>query len=122
MSLFCLFLGEAVEDRFEVSTKKKRTVYRLQEAIKNKNENYLKDIDARKLRLWKVAIPTGYENDKLKLLNSKSHDQINLQQDLGGKFLDAGELIEDHFERNTKTTKQISILIQLPGKYQYFIF
>src|SRR5436190_5053729 len=116
MSLFCLFLGETVENSFEISTKKKRTVSRFREAIKNKNENYLKNTDARRLKLWKVKIPIGYENDKLKLLNSKSHDQINVEKDLGGVLLKPTDVIEEHFKRKT-TTEQISIIIQLPGKY-----
>ena len=115
MSLLCLFLGDQVKNRFEISIKKHRTVSRLREAIKNKNKNDLKDIDARQLDLWKVAVPTDHENDKLELLNSKSYDQIKVQEDLGGELLQADDVIKEHF-KSKSTTKQISIIIQLPGK------
>ena len=112
--LFCLVLGEKFSDRFEISTNTEKTVSAVQDFIKGKKENALKNIDANNLNLWKVAIPTKIKNNKRTILESKPHDQIDIEKDLGGVLLEADDNIDDLFDQQSEI-KQISIIVEPPS-------
>jgi hypothetical protein len=111
--LFCLVLGEKFSDRFEISINTEKTVSAVQDFIKGKKENTLKNIYANNLNLWKVAIPTKIENNKRKILESKPHDQIDIEKDLEGVLLEADDNIDDLFDQQPEI-KQISIIVKPP--------
>ena len=51
-------------------------------------------VPAHKIKLWKVAIPTKDMNDeKMKILINKSHESINVKEELGGELLEAEDAI-----------------------------
>jgi len=111
--LFCLVIGEEFSDRFEITINTEKTVSAVQDYIKGKKENALKNIDANNLKLWKVAIPTKTENNKRTILESQPHDQIDIKNDLWGVLLEADDNIEYLFNQPPEI-KQISIIVQLP--------
>src|SRR5207249_2529962 len=75
---FCFVVGTEIESAFVVKGKLGMTVAELKDEIyaKNKNDFKSKRVDANKLHLWKVDIPSNAKNDKfikLKTLESR-HD------------------------------------------------
>ncbi|CAG8591890.1 2156_t:CDS:2, partial [Funneliformis mosseae] len=93
--VLCLVLGEEVTDRFifdisvEMWTSMK--ISHLRDGIKEKASL---SVPAHKIKLWKVAIPTKDMNDeKMKILINKSHESINVKEELGGELLDAEDSI-----------------------------
>ena len=99
--LFCLVLGEKFSDRFEISTNTEKTVSAVQNSIRKMKKNALKNIDANNLNLWKVAIPTKIKSDKRTILESKPHDQIDIEKDLGAVLLEADDNIGDLFDQQS---------------------
>jgi hypothetical protein len=63
-------------------------------------------------KLWKVVIPTRNKNNKRIILESKPHNQIDIEKDLEDKLLKADNNIYDLFDQQPDI-KQISILVQL---------
>ncbi|CAG8453586.1 2276_t:CDS:2 [Funneliformis caledonium] len=55
--IFCFVVGNNVDTSFEVTEDEKTTVLRFKEIIFGKNQKCFGDIDANKLRLWRVDIP-----------------------------------------------------------------
>ena len=66
-------LGDDVEEIFNVTIQKNKTVSSLREAIKEKNPISLRDVEAKRLRLWAVSMPNvvalakGYRPHKVPL-------------------------------------------------------
>jgi hypothetical protein len=68
----------------------------LQDGIKEKASL---SIPAHKIKLWKVDIPTKDINDKkMKILINKSHESINVKEELGGELLDTEDSISSKIE------------------------
>ncbi|RGB25757.1 hypothetical protein C1646_771313 [Rhizophagus diaphanus] len=85
-------------------------VMNLRHAIydKKKNTIFKQNIDESDLVLWKVDIPFGNENDKLKMLDDTSYT-IKIFE---GKEMFSGDPISDHLERFDKTRRSIHIIVQ----------
>ncbi|CAG8536916.1 11796_t:CDS:2, partial [Racocetra fulgida] len=112
--VFCLVLGDDLSSRFEVNINMERTVSGLQKIIKQAKENAFTTIDADKLKLWKVEIPTRVTNKKLEILENKRHDQIDVESDLDGILLQPDDVVEELFNEQPPP-KHIHIIIQPPN-------
>src|ERR1051325_9036019 len=90
-------------------------IMQLRHAIYDKKKNTFskQNIDESDLMLWKVDIPFGNENDKLKMLDDTPRT-INVERDLEGKEMLSGDPISDHLEHFDKTRLSIHILVQPP--------
>ncbi|GBB99738.1 hypothetical protein RclHR1_03610014 [Rhizophagus clarus] len=123
ITIFCLVLGEKPVNSviFEVNVNKYDSISRLKNVIRDEKKNDFFNIDANKLRLWKVDIPITDE-DKLKILD-KPHTEINIEQDLGGEELLSVKKI-DHYFHNQPQDEHIHIIIKFPtnniGKWYVF--
>ncbi|CAI2166406.1 13195_t:CDS:2 [Funneliformis geosporum] len=113
--VLCLVLGKEVTDRFifdisiEMWTSMK--ISHLQNGIKEKASL---SVPAYKIKLWKVAIPTKDMNDeKMKILINKSHEFINVKEELRGELLDAEDSISSKIE-NVPADNHIHIIVELP--------
>jgi hypothetical protein len=125
ITIFCLVLGETPVNScvFEVNINKYDSISRLKNVIRDEKKNDFFNIDANKLRLWKVDIPI-IEDDKLKILDNKPHTEINIEQELGGEELLSVKKIHHYFHDQPKD-EHIHIIIRFPtnniGKwYIYF--
>ncbi|CAB4396724.1 unnamed protein product [Rhizophagus irregularis] len=114
--VLCLVLGEEVTDRFifdisvEMWTSMK--ISHLRDGIKEKASL---SVPAHKIKLWKVAIPTKDMNDeKMKILINKSHESINVKEELGGELLDAEDSISSKIE-NVPADNHIHIIVEPPS-------
>ncbi|PKY38259.1 hypothetical protein RhiirA4_391680 [Rhizophagus irregularis] len=122
ITIFCLVLGEKPINScvFEVNINKYDSISRLKNVIRDEKKNDFFNIDANKLRLWKVDIPI-IEDDKLKILN-KPHTEINIEQELGGEELSSVKKIHHYFHK--PKDEHIHIIITLPtnniGKWYVF--
>src|SRR6266496_4362804 len=115
--VLCLVLGEDVTNRFvfdisnEMWTSMK--ISDLRNEIKDKASL---DVPARTLKLWKVAIPTKDENDKMmQILIKKPYGSINIKEELGGELLYAEDSISSKIDK-VPADNHIHIIVQLPGK------
>ncbi|GBB91236.1 hypothetical protein RclHR1_01840033 [Rhizophagus clarus] len=113
--VLCLVLGEEVTDRFifdisvEMWTSMK--ISHLRDGIKEKASL---SVPAHKIKLWKVAIPTKDMNDeKMKILINKSHESINVKEELGGELLEAEDSISSKIE-NVPADNHIHIIVEPP--------
>ena len=96
------------------------TISHFREVIKDENKNTFENINTKNIRIQKVLISIREENDKLNILNSKSHNQINIKKDFRGELLYTKDMLEKVFKENI-TAKQISIIIQpTTGKCSQF--
>lgn len=111
--VFCFVVGNSVDTSFEVTEDEKTTVSRLKEIIFGKNQNCFGDIDANKLRLWRVDIPwdSDDELEKLEPLRIRSPNEDIIIQGLGGKLLYPNMDIGVIF---TQDSKDIRIIVQPP--------
>ncbi|GBB97276.1 hypothetical protein RclHR1_29550002 [Rhizophagus clarus] len=114
--VLCLVLGEEVTDRFifdisvEMWTSMK--ISHLRDGIKEKASL---SVPAHKIKLWKVAIPTKDMNDeKMKILINKSHESINVKEELGGELLEAEDSISSKIE-NVPADNHIHIIVEPPS-------
>ena len=57
VSLNCWIIGDDAEEIFEVKISGGTSVSSLRELVKEKNPNSLRNVDARKLRIWAVDLP-----------------------------------------------------------------
>ncbi|GET01548.1 hypothetical protein GLOIN_2v1805244 [Rhizophagus clarus] len=72
-------------------------------------------VPAHKIKLWKVAIPTKDMNDeKMKILINKSHESINVKEELGGELLEAEDSISSKIE-NVPADNHIHIIVEPPS-------
>ncbi|RIA92650.1 hypothetical protein C1645_804498 [Glomus cerebriforme] len=112
--VFCLVLGETpvASCVFEVCINKIDSVSRLKNTIKNEKKNDFSDIDANKLRLWKVNIPIE-KSEKMKILNEVPHSAINIEQEFGGEELFSAKKIQYYFHDQPKD-EHIHIIVKLP--------
>jgi Crinkler effector protein N-terminal domain len=82
LKLNCLVLGQDSSHIFLIRIPANQTVYDLKEAVKDKNQQTFRDIDADGLQLFKVSIPVNKETDKT-LATFKPHqqhlDNVNLK-------------------------------------------
>ncbi|GET02713.1 hypothetical protein RCL_jg11678.t1 [Rhizophagus clarus] len=78
--LFCLILGDNIDERFEIGIETERTVSALQKAVEEEKK--------------------------------PAHDEIDIEQDLGGRLLEPDDEINNLFDQHD--IKQISILVQSP--------
>ena len=87
--VFCFVVGNSVDTSFEVTEDEKTTISRLKEIIFGKNQKFFGDIDANKLRLWRVGIPWESVDKlgKLESLRTRSPNEDIIIQELGGKLL-----------------------------------
>ncbi len=73
ITLFCLVKENVFENAFSVKISKDEPISELKDAIKTKKQNDFAEIDADKLKLWKVTISDDHNN----LLNN-----LTLQNEL----------------------------------------
>jgi hypothetical protein len=72
ITLSRLVAGENPYDNaFNVKVNKTEAVSELKDAIKEKKQNDFANVDADKLKLWKVDISLEEPNEKLNLVNTK---------------------------------------------------
>src|SRR3954447_17365480 len=75
ITLLCLVKGNTLANAFPVDINKDQLVGHLKDAIKAKKQNDFAGIDADKLRLWKVTIPSD-QDDQLKNLILQDSDEL----------------------------------------------
>lgn len=102
--IFCLVLGDAIEESFPVDFDKGITVGHLKKLIKEEKKNAFANIDSNELRLWKVDIPIGIENKNTKIFA----ENIN---DYKGVELLPNATMEAVFHNGPENTKFFSIRI-----------
>ncbi|PKC08480.1 hypothetical protein RhiirA5_376240 [Rhizophagus irregularis] len=112
--VFCFVIGNSVDTAFEVIEDEKTTISRLKEIIFGKNQKCFSDIDANKLRLWRVNIPWDSDDKlgKLELLRTRSSNEDIIIQELGGELLYPNMDIDNIFMQDSK---DIQIIVQLPS-------
>jgi uncharacterized protein YbdZ (MbtH family) len=101
ITLFCLVQGAPTA--FSVDIDRSLTVGHLKNAIKAKKANDFANIDADKLRLWKVEIPVG-------------NDVIQGQALEDNSQLPPTDYLDEHWT-DTPLRKHIHVIIKLPRKY-----
>ncbi|KAF7730262.1 hypothetical protein EC973_002505 [Apophysomyces ossiformis] len=101
--LFCLIHGKPLSKRFSVKITPTATVDELKEAIKSEKSNDFENIDADKLTLWRVSIPTINANEQDEIL----FDNITTKEEL----LPDDEL-SDTFDRKPPK-KTVHIMVQI---------
>jgi hypothetical protein len=121
--VLCLVLNgkKNVRNRFIVDTNEtvwnEKKISHLQELIKEKKGNAFNKFDASDLELWKVSIQTkevdGKFDEKLKILMSRPHMEINIKEELNGLLLDVEDNIKDHIEKDP-TNNHIQIIVKPP--------
>ena len=75
ITLLCLIKGNTLANAFPVDINKDQLVGHLKEAIKAKNVQTFANVDAKDLKLWKVAIP-GDQDDQLRNLLLQDNDEL----------------------------------------------
>ncbi|SRR6266498_2545597 len=87
ITVHCLVLGDIPPDEcvFPIDVMKENKFFELKEKIKDKKKNDFANIDANKLKLWKVNIYLDIPNKKLNAL--KANKNVNIEEMLGGKVL-----------------------------------
>jgi hypothetical protein len=114
ITLSCLVAGENPYDNsfpVDIDTNKVKTVGHLKDAIKEKKQNDFANVDADKLKLWKVDISPEEENEKLKLVNTKIN--VNIKEELEGVELKPLSKISKHFP-SQPADEHIHIIVQRP--------
>lgn len=101
ITLICLVKGNTSMNAFAVDIGSSKLISHLKEAIKSKKQNDFAGVDVDKLRLWKVEISDGNNNQ---LKNISLHDQDELI---------ATKKISKYFP-NTPAEEHINIIISLP--------
>ncbi|PKY60973.1 hypothetical protein RhiirA4_550826 [Rhizophagus irregularis] len=96
-----------------VSTAVNWSISKLKDAIKEKKQNDFDNVDADKLKLWKVDISLEEENKKLELVNTKI--TVNIKEDLGGEELPLLSKLSKYFP-SQPADEHIHIIIQRPRK------
>jgi len=100
VTLFCILQGASeASEAFPVDINRSLTVGHLKDAIKAKKPNDFAGIDANKLKLWKVEIPSDYK------------DLIQGQLVLDDELLAVDE-IQEHW--TAPKSKHIHIIIGIP--------
>src|SRR4051794_7725583 len=112
ITLSCLVVGEnPYENAFNVKVNKTEAVSELRKAIKVEKQNDFANVDADKLKLWKVDISFEKENKKLELVNTKIN--VNIKEDLCGEELLPLSKISKHFS-SQPADEHIHIIVQRP--------
>ena len=112
ITLSCLVVGEnPYENAFAVEIDTTKLVSFFKDAIKEKKQNDFANVDADKLKLWKVDISLEEENKKLNLVNTKIN--VNIKKDLGDEKLPPLLKISKHFP-SQPADEHIHIIIQRP--------
>jgi uncharacterized protein YbdZ (MbtH family) len=101
ITLFCLVQGAPTA--FPVDIDSSLTVGHLKKAIKAEKANDFANIDADRLRLWKVEIPVG--NDVIQGHALEDNSQ-----------LPPTDYLDEHWT-DTPLRKHIHVIIKLPRKY-----
>jgi hypothetical protein len=140
MIIFCLVLGDSIDDRFTINISRTEGKKIGHEKISSEilNFDHFKKLvceysgytfKANKLRLWKVSISTKPEDkdDKLAKLQKLAQDvqinvhaEIDIKKQLGGVPLNPDDYIKDIFAEDPPD-KHIHIIIEKPGKYWFGI-
>ncbi|KAF8946546.1 hypothetical protein BGZ46_005758, partial [Entomortierella lignicola] len=108
VKLFCILDGDSTAFPVKVATDE--SVGDLKDAIGEKKPNDLQDVDADKLILWHVAIPSSPART-IRLNNLTSDDAKNM---LPEKLDESDDLISEKFEA-IPPKKTIHIIVQLPA-------
>jgi hypothetical protein len=112
ITLSCLVAGENPYDNaFNVKVNKTEAVSELKDAIKKKKQNDFANVDADKLKLWKVDISLEEENEKLRLVNGKIN--VNIKEELEGVELKPLSKISNPFPFQP-ADEHIHIIVQRP--------
>ena len=112
ITLSCLVVGEnPYENAFAVEIDTTKLVSFFKDAIKEKKQNDFANVDADKLKLWKVDISLEEENKKLELVNTKIN--VNIKEELGGEELSPLSKISKHFTFQL-ADEHIHIIVQCP--------
>ena len=75
LPLLCLVKGNSKKNAFAVEIDRDKLVCQLKDAIKAKKQNDFAGIDADKLKLWKVTIPSD-QDDQLRNLILQDSDEL----------------------------------------------
>ncbi|GBB96613.1 hypothetical protein RclHR1_00280005 [Rhizophagus clarus] len=115
--VFCLVLGEVPSRtrNFVVDiTNEMIYVSHIQRAVRDakKEDPPFNSIPFNKIGLWKVSIPTNYENDKLKTLDTIPSHEIDIKEQLGGEEMYPNTRIENYLSQNNPTNNHIHIIVR----------
>ena len=113
---FCFVVGTEIESAIVVKGEAGMSIAELKDAIYEKKKKYFEkqDYDPSDLHLWKVDIPGDAENDKfvkLRTLESRSHNEDTIIQELEGQKLTTFKDFGDIFNSDSKN---IRIIVQPP--------
>ena len=113
---FCFVVGTEIESAIVVKGEAGMSIAELKDAIYEKKKKYFEkqDYDPSDLHLWKVNIPGDAENDKfvkLRTLESRSHNEDTIIQELEGQKLTTFKDFGDIFNSDSKN---IRIIVQPP--------
>jgi hypothetical protein len=74
VTLFCLVQDDSLQNAFEITIEKNKSVYALQNTIKEVNKHTFSKVDAKDLSLWKInIITTGKRKKETKPTLQKSN-------------------------------------------------
>ena len=120
ITLLCLVKGNTLANAFAIDIESEKLVSHLKEAIKEKKQNGFANINANKLKLWKVSIPIKQQSQAL---TAVSKFNINIKAELGGVELSPFDNISEHFDNNSKKLikKNLHIIIEPPTEYKEVI-
>ncbi|CAG8486380.1 23024_t:CDS:2 [Cetraspora pellucida] len=105
--LFCLVLGDVVENAFVIDIREDKTISHLKKLIKEKKDTF-QNVDANDLVLWKIScISINEKNIKIKI-----RTDIDIEKKLGGMKLFPSDTIRQHF--HNLDSKDIRIIILPP--------
>ena len=113
----CFILGDDVlEQTFVVDIKSEKKVSHLGELIYDTNGIRFEKmgIGHKDRVLYEVAISIDDEDEKYNMLKDKLDTKIDIENDLGGVFLNPLSYIADHF--NTQNDTQIHVIATLSSK------
>jgi hypothetical protein len=112
ITLSCLVVGEnPYENAFAVEIDTTKLVSFFRDAIKEKKQNDFANVDADKLKLWKVNISLEEPNEKLVAVNTKIN--VNIKEELEGEELKPLSKISKHFP-SQPADEHIHIIVQRP--------
>jgi hypothetical protein len=113
VTVHCLVLGDIPPDEcvFLINISAEKTVFELKKMIKTEKINEFANIDADKLKLWKVNIPLYTPNEKLNAL--KDDPNIDIEKVLDGEVLRPVSKICKAFP-NELSDECIHVIVQRP--------
>src|SRR5438045_8980968 len=94
ITLFCLVIGNTIENAFDVETEKNKSISHLKKVIKEFNAQTFANIESKDIKLWQVDIPIDKESPKL---TAVSNLNVNIKDEIHGVKLLQFDYISDRF-------------------------